>query len=55
MPPIPTRVGVYIDGYLAGTPAEGVGNHWWRKLRRDDYFRHQLPDPAGTFTKPIGW
>lgn len=42
-------------GDLAGSPAEGVGNHWWRKLRRDDYLRHQLPDPAGTSAKPTGW
>jgi uncharacterized LabA/DUF88 family protein len=42
-------------GDLAGLPSEGVGNHWWRKLRREDYYRHQLPDPAGAFTRPAGW
>ena len=42
-------------GDLAGLPSEGVGNHWWRKLRRVDYLRHQLPDPAGGSAKPVGW
>jgi hypothetical protein len=42
-------------GDLAGSPSEGVGNHWWRKLYKEDYYRHQLPDPSGAFTKPAGW
>lgn len=33
----------------------GVGRHWWRRLRPDDFFRHQLPDPVGPFVKPLGW
>ncbi|MFD0742530.1 NYN domain-containing protein [Phytohabitans flavus] len=42
-------------GDLAGLPSEGVGNHWWRRLRQDDYYPHQLPDPAGALTKPLDW
>lgn len=42
-------------GDLAGSPAVGVGNHWWRKLDRADYERHQLPDPAGSYPKPRDW
>lgn len=42
-------------GDLAGRPTDGVGNHWWRRLTATMYRGHQLPDPAGTYTKPAGW
>jgi hypothetical protein len=42
-------------GALAGVPAEGVGRHWWRRLTAADYSGHQLPTPAGSYTKPSGW
>lgn len=45
----------YRAGALTGKPTDGVGNHWWTKLVAADYTNHQLPDPAGTFTKPPGW
>jgi uncharacterized LabA/DUF88 family protein len=42
-------------GDLTGNKSDGVGNHWWRRLDAVTYRAHQLPDPAGTFTKPVGW
>jgi hypothetical protein len=42
-------------GALASKKTEGVGNHWFRRLFRDDYISHQLPDPAGKYTKPLDW
>jgi len=42
-------------GALRGTPADGVGGHWWRKLTAADLKTHQLPDPVGPFSKPAGW
>jgi hypothetical protein len=47
--------GGYHAGDLTGSPSDGVGNHWWRKLQPADYKTHQLPDPAGTYAKPAGW
>jgi len=47
--------GGYFAGDLTGTPAEGVGRHWWRKLTPADFQSHQLPDPAGKYTRPAGW
>ncbi len=34
---------------------DGVGRHWWRRLRAADYQSHQLPDRVGVFAKPAGW
>jgi hypothetical protein len=48
------RPGLFA-GDLAGSKDEGVGNHWWRKLTAVDYSRHQFPDPAGGYVKPVGW
>jgi hypothetical protein len=45
----------YFAGDLFGSKTEGVGNHWWRKLGADDYWSHQLPDPAGGYPIPAGW
>lgn len=42
-------------GDVTGTPGEGVGRHWWRHLRARDFRDHQLPDPAGRYTRPSGW
>lgn len=42
-------------GDLTGTPTEGAGRHWWRRLRGSDFCQHHLPDPAGRYTKPVGW
>ncbi|WP_217641911.1 NYN domain-containing protein [Actinopolyspora alba] len=40
---------------LRGSRGEGVGGHWWRRLRPEDFYRHQLPDPVGSFAKPKAW
>jgi hypothetical protein len=42
-------------GALRGVPGTGAGRHFWRKLRADDFTRHQLPDPAGGYSLPTGW
>lgn len=42
-------------GALRGVPTSGAGNHWWRRLTATDYLAHQLPNPAGSYTKPAGW
>lgn len=40
---------------LRGRRDEGAGRHWWRRLRPDDFFDHQLPEVVGGFTKPKEW
>ncbi len=47
--------GTYFAGDLTGKKTDGVGGHWWWKLKAATYRRHQLPDPAGGFTRPAGW
>lgn len=42
-------------GDLAGSRNAGVGRHWWAKLDATLYRAHQLPDPAGAYTKPTDW
>jgi hypothetical protein len=44
-----------LAGALRGSPTDGVGDHWWVKLQPADFTGHQLPDPAGTYTKPPPW
>lgn len=45
----------YTAGDLRGRKTDGVGNHWWWKLQAPTFKYHQLPDPAGGYTKPVGW
>jgi hypothetical protein len=45
----------YFAGDLTGSKNDGVGNHWWRKMNAHLYRNHQLPEPAGGYTKPPGW
>lgn len=45
----------YTAGDLMGKKTDGVGNHWWWKLQGPTFLSNQLPDPAGKFTKPVGW
>lgn len=45
----------FLAGDLKGSPADGVGSHWWYKLRKADLLAHQLPDPAGGYGRPAGW
>ena len=47
--------GGYFAGDLTGNKTDGVGNHWWRKLRDADFRAHQLPDPANGYRRPVGW
>jgi hypothetical protein len=47
----------YTAGALSMNAGTGVGtdHHWWRTLTAADYCRHQLPNPAGHYTRPPGW
>ncbi len=45
----------FLAGALQGKAADGVGRHWWRQLEAQDFTTHQLPNPAGSFTRPSGW
>jgi uncharacterized LabA/DUF88 family protein len=45
----------YTAGDLSGAPSAGAGGHWWRTLTAADFRAHQLPDPAGGQTRPVGW
>lgn len=44
-----------LAGDLRGESNDGVGGHWWYQLNRSDYQSCQLPDPAGSASKPAGW
>ncbi|BCJ52153.1 hypothetical protein Asp14428_36280 [Actinoplanes sp. NBRC 14428] len=45
----------HLAGALRGTAGDGVGRHWWRQLTAQDVTDHQLPDPAGNYSRPPGW
>lgn len=47
----------FTAGALSTNANSGVGAHphWWRTLTAGDYTGHQLPDPAGHYTRPPGW
>jgi hypothetical protein len=45
----------FTAGALQGFPSVGVGGHWWRTLRADDYTSHQLTDPSAGYPRPAGW
>ncbi len=42
-------------GALKGNRTDGVGRHWWWRLKEPTYRAHQLPDPAGGQHRPAGW
>ena len=42
-------------GDLQGKPTDGVGNHWWRRLKKADYTRHQLAEAIGLYRRPADW
>lgn len=44
-----------LAGDLRGNPSDGVGRHFWRQLTATDFTAHQLPNPAGGYTRPPGW
>ncbi|UAJ81770.1 NYN domain-containing protein (plasmid) [Leifsonia sp. ZF2019] len=45
----------YRAGKLGGTPADGVGGHWWYQLTPLDLKSAQLPDAVGRTVRPQGW
>lgn len=45
----------HTAGKLRGSPADGVGNHWWYQLTAADFQACQLPDPAAGVQKPPPW
>lgn len=45
----------YFAGDITGTPDDGKGGHWWRKLHPGDFTAHQLPDEAGGYQRPAKW
>jgi hypothetical protein len=45
----------FLAGDLRGQPTDGVGGHWWGRLKAADYRAHQLPDPVGPYAKPTDW
>ncbi|HEY5193259.1 MAG TPA: NYN domain-containing protein [Solirubrobacteraceae bacterium] len=44
-----------LAGDLRGSPGDGVGGHWWARLRSEELRAHQLPNPAGNYRRPPGW
>ena len=42
-------------GDLQGQPNDNVWGHLWYRLKKLDYESCQLPDPAGSASKPAGW
>lgn len=49
----PTRS--YRAGALAGSPADGVGGHWWHQVTADQAAAAQLPATVGRLVRPQGW
>lgn len=45
----------HLAGALRGQASDGVGRHWWRQLTAGDLVQHQLPNPAGSYSRPVGW
>lgn len=49
----PTKKPTAVD--LKGNRDDDAGRHWWRRIRTEEFFTHQLPDPVGPYGKPPGW
>ncbi|MDL5350563.1 NYN domain-containing protein [Microbacterium sp. zg-YB36] len=45
----------YLAGALKGLPGDGVGGHWWTRLRTADVLASQLPNPVARVHKPSSW
>lgn len=45
----------YLAGALSGKPSDGVGRHWWARLKAADVSSSQLPNPIGGVHKPATW
>ncbi len=44
-----------LAGDLKGAMTDGVGRHWWRQLREEDFRESQLPNPVGGYQRPLYW
>lgn len=44
-----------LAGALKGSPTDGVGRHWWRRLSAQDLLQSQLPNTVGQYAKPSAW
>lgn len=42
-------------GKLKGEMIDGVGDHWWYRLKYEDLSNAQLPAQIGHLTRPVGW
>lgn len=40
---------------LKGSPSDGIGNHWWYSLKKEDYLSALLPDDVLGYTRPSEW
>jgi uncharacterized LabA/DUF88 family protein len=45
----------YRAGRLAGSPHDGVGEHWWCRISQLDLTSCQLPDRVGPLRRPGPW
>ncbi|MCW2569170.1 MAG: hypothetical protein JWN54_3267 [Mycobacterium sp.] len=46
---------VFRAGRLGGSTVDGVGGHWWYRLRPGDLTAAQLPPSVGKLRRPSGW
>ena len=49
----PTKA--YLAGKLKVAPNFGAGRHFSMQLTPAHFTENQLPDPVGSFRKPVGW
>lgn len=45
----------YTAGALRGEKGDGVGGHWWWKLRRETFTSNQLAAEVGSVKRPPEW
>ncbi|WP_374009368.1 NYN domain-containing protein [Leifsonia sp. LS-T14] len=45
----------YTAGALSGSPADGIGGHWWHRLQPSDVLSAQMPTTVQHISKPVGW
>ncbi|MFJ3379613.1 NYN domain-containing protein [Curtobacterium sp. NPDC090217] len=44
-----------LSNALKGSPNDGVGSHWWRRISAHDFRSSQLPSTVGSISKPSSW
>ena len=44
-----------LVGKLASEPDFGAGRHFSMQLTKEHFTENQLPNPVGSFRKPVGW